>query len=147
MLARKADFARVPASERVTWVQHIVRRGETLGEIARNYGVSVSGIQAANRGVDPRRLQIGQRLIIPRAGKLPRYATAPQTVSRVAPKRVEPQRPEGPFITYRVQRGDSLWAIARRYDVTPNDLMQWNGLRTSRIYPGDEVRIYVGGSP
>ncbi len=141
------NFARVPASERVTWVQHIVRRGETLGEIARNYGVSVSGIQAANRGVDPRRLQIGQRLIIPRAGRLPRYATAPQTVSRVAPKRVEPQRPEGPFITYRVQRGDSLWAIARRYDVTPNDLMQWNGLKTSRIYPGDEVRIYVGGSP
>lgn len=141
------NFARVPDSERVTWVQHIVRRGETLSEIARNYGVSVSGIRAANRGVNPRRLQIGQRLIIPRAGKLPRYATAPRAVRRVAPKKVEPQRPDGPFITYRVQRGDSLWAIARRYAVTPNDLMQWNGLTTSRIYPGDEVRIYVSSSP
>jgi len=142
------NFARVPDSERVTWVQHVVRRGETLSEIARNYGVSVSGIQAANRGINPRRLQIGQSLIIPRAGKLPTYATAPRTTARrVAPKKVEPQRPEGPFITYRVQRGDSLWTIARRYDVTPNDLMQWNGLTTSRIYPGDEVRIYVGGGP
>lgn len=141
------SYARVPATERVTWVQHVVRRGETLGEIARNYGVSVSGIRAANRGVDPRRLQIGQRLIIPRAGKLPRYASVPATVRRTTPRKVEPQRPEGPFVTYRVQRGDSLWAIAKRYDVTPRDLMQWNGLTTSRIYPGDEVRIYVGGSP
>lgn len=141
------NYARVPETERVTWVMHVVRRGETLSEIARNYGVSVSGIRAANRGVNPRRLQIGQRLVIPRAGKLPRYASAPRTVRRTTPRKVEPQRPEGPFVTYRVQRGDSLWTIAKRYDVTPRDLMQWNGLTTSRIYPGDEVRIYVGGSP
>ena len=128
-------------------MQHIVRRGETLSEIARNYGVSVSGISAANHGVNPRRLQIGQRLIIPRAGRLPRYASVPSAPRRTAPRKVEPQRPDGPFVTYRVQRGDSLWAIAKRYDVTPRDLMQWNGLATSRIYPGDEVRIYVGGSP
>ena len=141
------NYAKVPATERVTWVQHVVRRGETLGEIARNYGVSVSGIRAANHGVNPRRLQIGQRLIIPRAGRLPRYASVPSAPRRTAPRKVEPQRPDGPFVTYRVQRGDSLWAIAKRYDVTPRDLMQWNGLATSRIYPGDEVRIYVGGSP
>jgi membrane-bound lytic murein transglycosylase D len=141
------NYARVPTSERVTWVQHVVRRGETLSEIARNYGVSVSGIRAANRGVNPRRLQIGQRLIIPRAGKIPRYSSTPRVARRSTPRSVEPQRPEGPYITYRVQRGDSLWAIARRYDVTHRDLMQWNGLTTSRIYPGDEVRIYVGGSP
>ncbi len=60
------------------------------------------------------------------------------------PSRVRVIRPEGPYITYRVQGGDSLWAIARKYDVTARDLMLWNGLRTSRIYPGDEVRIYVG---
>jgi membrane-bound lytic murein transglycosylase D len=143
------NYARVPASERVTWVQHVVRRGDTLGEIARDYGVSVSAIRAANRGVDPRRLRIGQRLIIPRAGKLPRYASAPTTVRArtVQPKKVAPQRPQGPYVTYRVQSGDSLWAIAKRYDVTAQDLMAWNGLTSSRIYPGDEVRIYVGDSP
>lgn len=140
-------YARVPASERVTWVQHVVRRGDTLSEIAGRYGVSVSAIRAANRGVNPRRLQIGQRLMIPRAGRLPRYVQV-NTVRRQSTARaVEPQRPAGPYVTYRVQRGDTLWVIAKRYDVTPGDLMRWNGLTSSRIYPGDEVRIYVGSSP
>jgi membrane-bound lytic murein transglycosylase D len=139
------NYARVPSSERVTWVQHVVRRGDTLGEIARAYGVSVSAVRAANSGVNPRRLRIGQRLIIPRAGRLPRYASAP-TVRRTtsSPTRVQPQRPDGPYITYTVQGGDSLWAIAKKYEVTARDLMLWNGLASSRIYPGDEVRIYVG---
>ncbi len=137
------NYAQVAPGKRVTWVQHVVRRGETLSGIARNYGVSVSAVRAANSGADPRRLQIGQRLVIPRAGKLPTYA-AVQTARPSTPSSVRVIRPEGPYITYRVQGGDSLWAIARKYDVTARNLMLWNGLRTSRIYPGDEVRIYVG---
>jgi membrane-bound lytic murein transglycosylase D len=139
-----ARYAMVPPSERVTWVMHVVRRGDTLGEIARAYGVSVSSVRAANNNVNPYRLRIGQRLVIPRAGKIPRYASAP-TVRRstTTQRRVTPQRPEGPYITYTVQGGDTLWAIAQRYRVDQRDLMRWNGLTTSRIYPGDEVRIYV----
>ncbi len=146
------NYASVPASKRVTWVQHVVRRGDTLSEIARAYGVSVAAIRAANRGVHPRRLRVGQRLIIPRAGKLPRYAAAPARVQRSQPRRTQPrpvkiEKPDGPYITYRVQGGDTLWAIAKRYEVTTRDLMAWNGLRSSRIYPGDEVRIYLGTNP
>lgn len=136
-------YAQVAPTERVTWVQHVVRRGDTLGEIAGLYGVSVSAIRAANPGVRARELRIGQRLIIPRAGRLPRYASTITAVRLSMPARVEPRAPDGPYITYRVQTGDSLWAIAKRYDVTARDLMLWNGLTTSRIYPGDEVRIYV----
>nr|NIM49172.1 LysM peptidoglycan-binding domain-containing protein [Gemmatimonadales bacterium] len=88
-------------------------------------------------------LQVGQRLIIPRAGRLPRFTSAPRLSPRTA-RTVLPQRPDGPYITYRVQNGDSLWVIAQRYDVTPRDLMRWNGLTSSLIHPGDEVRIYVG---
>ncbi len=141
------NYAKVPASERVTWVQHVVRRGDTLSEIARAYGVSVASIRAANRGVHPRRLRIGQRLMIPRAGKVPRLAAAPTRVRRTPTRPATVERPDGPYITYRVQGGDTLWAIAKRYEVSTRDLMRWNGLRTSRIYPGDEVRIYMGASP
>ncbi|HSG82922.1 MAG TPA: LysM peptidoglycan-binding domain-containing protein [Gemmatimonadota bacterium] len=140
-------YAAVPPTERVTWVQHVVRRGDTLGKLARDYGVSVSAIQAANGNINPRRLQVGQSLVIPRAGRIPQYASATPTVrssSRSQPVRVEPQTPEGPYITYTVQGGDSLWAIAQRYDVSARDLMRWNGLTSSRIYPGDQVKIYVG---
>lgn len=140
------QYASVPPSERVTWVQHVVRRGDTLSEIARAYGVSISGITAANRGIHPRRLQIGQRLIIPRAGRVPKLASV-QRVRRNPARRSPPApvRPDGPYVTYRVQGGDSLWTIARRYEVSTRDIMRWNGLTSSRIYPGDEMRIYVSG--
>ncbi|UCC73304.1 MAG: LysM peptidoglycan-binding domain-containing protein [Gemmatimonadota bacterium] len=137
------NYAGIPSSERVTWVQHVVRRGDTLSQIARLYGVSVSAIRAANPGVRARQLRIGQHLVIPRAGRLPRYTSAPTVRRSTTPVRVTARPPGGPYITYRVQAGDSLWAIAKRYDVTARDLMVWNGLATSRIYPGDEVRIYV----
>ena len=44
---------------------HIVRSGDTLSKIANEYGVTLSQLQAANPRVNPRALQIGQRIIIP----------------------------------------------------------------------------------
>jgi LysM repeat protein len=44
---------------------HTVKAGETMTIIARHYGVSLSALQAANPGVEPRRMQAGQTLKIP----------------------------------------------------------------------------------
>ena len=44
---------------------HRVRAGENFSTIARTYGVSLSGLISANPNLDPRRLQVGQRLRIP----------------------------------------------------------------------------------
>ncbi|NDV60977.1 LysM peptidoglycan-binding domain-containing protein [Puniceicoccales bacterium CK1056] len=44
---------------------HIVRSGDTLSKIAVEYGVTLSEIQAANPRVNPRALQIGQKIVIP----------------------------------------------------------------------------------
>ncbi|MEE9246787.1 MAG: LysM peptidoglycan-binding domain-containing protein [Gemmatimonadota bacterium] len=142
------NYAAVPPSERVTWVLHVVRRGDTLGEIGQAYGVSVASIRAANKNVRPRRLRVGQRLVIPRAGRIPRYNSTTVTArTRSSRRATTPQRPDGPYVTYKVLSGDSLWTIARQYaGVTTRDLMRWNGLRSSRIYPGDEMRIYTDES-
>ncbi len=129
-----ANYARVPPSERVTWLEHRVQRGETLGHIAGRYGTSVSAIRAANNYVNPKRLQIGQRLIIPRSG-------APATrVASSAPATSGAASGSGP-LTVTVRRGDSLWAISRRYNVSTTQLMQINGLRSSRIHPGDQITV------
>ncbi len=68
------NYANVPASERVRSVVHIVRRGENLGRIARRYGARMSAIREANQGLDPSRLSVGQRLLIPGVRTLPRRA-------------------------------------------------------------------------
>jgi membrane-bound lytic murein transglycosylase D len=59
------NYAKIPRNERVTFVEHRVRQGETLTWIARRYGIPLRDLEAANPGVKPRRLQIGQRLTVP----------------------------------------------------------------------------------
>lgn len=55
----------IPPGERVSFVEHRVVSGETLSYIARRYGVPLGELQAANAGVNPRALRIGQRLTVP----------------------------------------------------------------------------------
>jgi LysM repeat protein len=43
--------------------------------------------------------------------------------------------------TYRVRSGDSLWVIARRFGTSVGDLRRANELRSTRIYPGQKLRI------
>ena len=65
---RKA-WSAIPEEERRAGAIHVVQRRETLSGIARNYGVSVRALRAANDRLDPRRLRPGQRLRVP-AGTL-----------------------------------------------------------------------------
>jgi len=139
-------YAAIPPDERVTWTFHVVQRGQTLGQIGANYGVSVTALRAANGNIDPRRLQIGQRLVIPIGGT--RTASS-STSSRTGTARAEPRAAVSEqsaletarSVTVVVRRGDSLWTIARRYSVSTRDIMQWNGLNSTVIRPGDRLEI------
>jgi membrane-bound lytic murein transglycosylase D len=59
------NYASIPASERLTVVEHAVAQGETLSHIAERYGVSVAELRAANPGIRPRYLRVGARLTVP----------------------------------------------------------------------------------
>ena len=60
------NYAAIPTEERMTLVEHTISAGETLGHIAQIYGVRLSELVAANPGVRPRYLQIGQKVVVPR---------------------------------------------------------------------------------
>ena len=123
-------YLELPPGERVNFVEHKIRRGDTLGEIAQGYGVSVALIRAANNNVDPRRLRIGQRLVIPVSAAARTRATqgrAPRPTASVSGVRY-----------HTVRSGESLWTISQRYSVRINDIRRWNG-----IDPNDDV-VRVG---
>ncbi len=139
----EARLAEVPSDERVTFVQHRVARGETLGHIAERYGIRVSQLSAANPGVSPRRLQIGQRLIVPTGAMSSGTTTvargappaASQPVARTASATDEP-------ITHVVRSGESPWSIAREYGVSLGSLQSWNDLDGDAVVrPGDRLEI------
>lgn len=99
---------------------HIVRPGDTLFNLAAFYGTTVNAIIAANPGIDPQNLRIGQRLCIP----LP-----------------QPAQCSGQL--YTVQPGDSLFTIANRFGVTVEMLIAANPqiADPARIFPGQIICI------
>jgi membrane-bound lytic murein transglycosylase D len=100
-----------------------VQHGDTLYDIARSFGVSVSELRRVN-DLNGSRIYPGKVLRIPS----PAVTSAPDRVS------IEET-------TYRVRKGDTLYDIARRFGTTISSLRQANGLKNSRIFPGDVLRI------
>lgn len=106
--------------------EYEVRRGDSLSRIAARLGVSVRGIERANELPRDRRIYPGQVLKIP-------PVTGRDTVILPA------QALENCYV---VQRGDTLWTIARRFDRRVDTLRQANGLlHADAIYPGQVLAL------
>ena len=123
---------------------HVVQEGETLWDIARAYGTSVEEILQANGKDqrDARMLSKGTELHIPGATRVI-DVKANKAQAAEAEERLPPLK-DGAY--HRIQRGESLWSVARTYDVPIETLMARNhlsdedvsGLRIGRaiIVPG-----------
>ena len=110
-----------------------VRRGDTLGAIARRHGTTTSQLQAWN-GLRSTRIKVGDRL------KVPGRSSAPSSSSRRA------TATPGPGGKYRIRSGDNLGEIAERFGVSISDLRSWNGIRGNRITAGDYLMVSPGGA-
>jgi murein DD-endopeptidase MepM/ murein hydrolase activator NlpD len=111
-------------------VVHVVKEGETLWDISRAYGVSVDAILQAS-GLEERvvrRMSKGTQLRIP--GKT-------QVIDVLANKQkaqVEQALPpihDGAY--HRLQRGETLWDVARTYDVPIEKLMKRNSITDANL--------------
>jgi len=135
--AALAALAEIPAGERVLYIRHHIRKGETLSVIARRYRVSVGAIQRANRLGRRTMIRAGKTLVIPTiaAG---RYDYAPATAWS------DPGG-NGPVVTYRVRRGDTLSQIARRYRTTAPAIAAASGIRVNKILSiGERLKVAPG---
>lgn len=116
--ALRKQLALIPPEKWTTWRLDKVSPGETIGEIARRYHVSVASIENVNVLDRHEALVPGTELIIP--ARPPRYR----------------------LVHYRVRPGDTLGSIAARFDVSVWDVRRWNRLRGSRAPRGRWLRIY-----
>ncbi|WP_324726025.1 LysM peptidoglycan-binding domain-containing protein [Actomonas aquatica] len=100
---------------------HIVRKGDTLIEIARDYGTTVKAIKNAN-GLRTELIKVGQKLSIPSGAQV-------ATVS-----------------TYVVKKGDTLGLIARHHGTDVRTLKRVNHLKSDLIRVGQKLSVPSGGS-
>ncbi|MCJ7552020.1 MAG: LysM peptidoglycan-binding domain-containing protein, partial [Anaerolineae bacterium] len=145
LLALLAVFSgRGTVAAQAVSVTHTVKPGENLFRIALYYGTTVNAIQIAN-GLGTVLIYVGQQLVIPGATN-----TAPPEAPLTPPPDGsvpgEPTPVPTPAVgdidarTYVVQAGDTLTAIAARFDVAIWELRQLNGLlATNTIIVGQEL--------
>ncbi len=123
---RAAAYAPVLAVLALLWLgqalgqaaSHTIRKGETLGAIAKKYGITASALAAHNGISNPNRINVGQKINIPA---------------------------KSVTVTHTVRTGDTLSAIAKKYNTTTSAIARANGISDPRkLKPGQTLKITKG---
>lgn len=110
------EAATTSSTDREPFVEYVVQRGDTLYAIALLFNVTTDDILAYNTIPNPASLTIGQTLRIPTG--------------------------DAPYVEYVVQRGDTLYAIARRFEVSVDNILAVNDIRNpASLTVGQTLRI------
>jgi LysM repeat protein len=116
---------------------HVVKQGDTLSAIAQRHGLTVKQLKRLN-GLNSSRLKLGQKLALDRAAAPP----TPQAARNSLKKPVaSAQHVTGTSTDYVVKRGDSLYTIARRHNLTVDELKRVNGLTSTRLKLGQHLAL------
>ncbi|QHJ06137.1 LysM peptidoglycan-binding domain-containing protein [Hymenobacter busanensis] len=154
MPASPPDSVGVVVRQNKTFVRHRVAPGETLYGIARRYHVSVEQLMEANPTVKGA-LVSGQEILVPRVravlpasgGTAAKPAASPAEADGSAAARKLPTDAQGNHI-YKVAPGQTLFAIARKFDVSAAELQRLNKLPGGAVRSGQTLIIVAAaGAP
>lgn len=128
-------LAQTPSTALMQWQPYSVKSGDTLGAIAKRYNTSVAALSRLNN-LTGNTIRIGQTLLIPGVNDKAEAQTATSTslANTVPDTKVD----------YIVQRGDTLWDLSRKYDVTVAQLRSWNKLSANAgLSEGQTLVVWV----
>lgn len=130
---------------------HVVQRGEVVGIIARQYGVTTSAILEANRLAEDDYIRVGQELIIPRPTPTAQPNVQPTEAVTTLPSETPPPSGPPPAVpeeqVYTVQSGDTLSSIAKDFDTSVSLLMDRNNITDPSLLQIGQVIIIPRGTP
>ena len=119
---------------------HLVKKGETLYGIAKKYQITISELKAANNLSDKDVLKAGQKLVIPSAD-IENAATLSSTNSSASTSNSSSKT-----VTYIVQKGDTLYGIAKKYDIKVSEIYSLNGMSQKDVLKvGQKLKVPVTG--
>jgi D-gamma-glutamyl-meso-diaminopimelic acid endopeptidase CwlS len=123
-------YANLPAGDRLVLARHQVEKGESLGTIAQQYGVTASAIASANRIGKSASVKPGQDLVIPAVSDAPKDSDGPRTGA----------------VSYHVRKGDTLFEIASHYRTTPAAIASASGISLhANLWVGQKLIVPAKG--
>lgn len=121
-----------PVERSTTQITHTVKKGETLGKIAQKYKCTVTDLKRWNN-LKSTNIQVGQKLKV--------YPPENQNVSGRNNSNNKPASSSNSTTTYTVKSGDSLWSIAKKFNVTVDHIKKLNNLKNNDIKVGQKLKI------
>ena len=110
-----------------------VKSGDTIGEIAEKYNITVSNIKRWNN-LRTSRIVAGKNLKL--------YKT--DTKQIVKKEKVKPTITDNTNVTYyTVHEGDAISTIAEKFAVSVSNIRKWNGLKSNKIKYGKKLKIVL----
>lgn len=126
--------------QRLNWVRHKVKNGDSLLKLAKRYHTSVDVIQKVN-DINGNIIRAGDHLLVPVALKSLDYYSLSQE-QRLAS--TQSQKRGSYKLTHKVKPGDTFWDISRAFNVKVRSLAKWNGMApTDPLKPGQELVVWV----
>ncbi|GHU15501.1 lytic transglycosylase [Betaproteobacteria bacterium] len=123
---------------------HVVKKGETLMAIARKYKMTLVALKNLNRGAG-NQLKVGARITISpgdnrtvarNTANVKKHKSAPQKTAAANKSTLQAK-----VTHHKVQKGDTLFSIAKRYQVKLDDLKRWNRLANNNLRIGSTLNI------
>jgi membrane-bound lytic murein transglycosylase D len=126
-------IASLTADDRVQWQYYPIERGDNLIGIAKKFDTQVGLLREVN-GIQGSMIRAGKTLMIPKGSA---WASSLAMADSIEPT----------ARGYRVRQGDSLYRIAGKFNVSIDDIINWNALQPGKyLQPGQRLTLYVRGS-
>tara|TARA_R110000751_G_scaffold49002_1_gene109321 strand:+ start:50409 stop:52052 length:1644 start_codon:yes stop_codon:yes gene_type:complete len=133
-------LAKTDKSERLNWVRHKVKSGDSLLKLAKQYHTTPDIISQVNE-LKSNVIIAGEHLIVPVALKsLDSYSLSQE--QRLV--KTQSEKSGSHKLNHTVKSGDTFWDLSREYKVNLRQLAKWNGMApTDTLRPGKTLVIWV----
>lgn len=111
--------------------RYVIKQGDAIGQIAEMFNVSAADIREWNN-ISGNKIIAGKTLKI--------YSDVDVTNSDAKIKEIKANNDGS--VVYTVKSGDTIWDIAKEFDVSASQISDWNNLSGNKIYAGQELKIH-----
>lgn len=133
-------IAKTQSDQRLNWVRHKVKSGDSLLKLAHKYHTTTDIISQVNE-LKSNMIRMGEHLVIPVALESLDYYSLSQEQRLVSTQ----SHKNGAYqLKHTVKSGDTFWDLSREYKVNLRSLAKWNGMApTDTLRPGKKLVIWV----